>query len=78
MLYPQKMASSVLFEAGFALALDKYSLYFAADRTELPFMLREAAGVFARVRIHEVPCLTNYDCIVDVIRINQHKLFDHT
>jgi hypothetical protein len=75
MLYPKKMSSSILFEAGFALAIRKYSLYFAANRKDLPYMLQDAASVFPDVYMHELPCSSNYDCIVDEIRINKKDLF---
>jgi hypothetical protein len=44
MLYPKKILSSILVEAGFALAIRKYSLYFAAKREDLPFMLQYSSA----------------------------------
>lgn len=40
MLYPADIVSSVLFEAGFALALGRTSNYFVHDRQQLPFLMR--------------------------------------
>lgn len=40
MLYPSEIVSSVLFEAGFALALGRASIYFVQDRGHLPFLMR--------------------------------------
>jgi hypothetical protein len=77
MLYPKKILSSILVEAGFALAIRKYSLYFAAKRGDLPFMLQDAQRVFSDVSLVELPCSSNYDCIVEVIRNNKRDLFYH-
>lgn len=40
MLYPSEILSSVIFEAGFALALGRASVYFVQDRGHLPFLMR--------------------------------------
>ena len=40
MLYPSEIVSSVLFEAGFALALGRTSIYFVQDQMHLPFLMR--------------------------------------
>jgi hypothetical protein len=50
--YPEKLASSVLVEAGWALALDKPSVYFVRNRADLPFLLRHADGAFPSVQIY--------------------------
>ena len=42
MIYPSKVASSVLVEAGYALAAGKPSTYFVRDSHDLPFILRGA------------------------------------
>jgi hypothetical protein len=42
MLYPEEIVTSVLFEAGFALALGRTSVYFVKDREHLPFLMRSA------------------------------------
>ena len=75
MIYPRKISSSILVEAGFALALRKYSIYFAANRKELPYMLQDIAGSFPDVCVHELDCASNYDCIVNEIKINKTDLF---
>ena len=76
LLYPQKITSSVLFEAGFALALRKFSLYFVARRQDLPYMMQDAASIFRDVRLHELPAFAvSADCIVDDIRTNKEQLF---
>jgi hypothetical protein len=40
-------------------------------------MLQDAEGVFSDVSLVELPCSSNYDCIVEVIRNNKRDLFDH-
>lgn len=51
MLYPSELVSSVLVEAGWAIAHEKPSVYFVRDADDLPFLLRQAGQAlpFARV-----------------------------
>lgn len=53
--YPEKVASSVLYEAGWALVLGKPSIYLVRDTDDLPFLLNDAGQAFddGRVRIFE-------------------------
>lgn len=44
MLLPKQLASSVLVEAGMALAFGMPSVYFVRDRGDLPWMLRDVGG----------------------------------
>ncbi len=44
MIYPEKLASSVLVEAGMALAFGMPSVYFVRNRVDLPWMLQDVAG----------------------------------
>jgi pimeloyl-ACP methyl ester carboxylesterase len=55
LVYPEKVISSVLFEAGLAVALGKPSVYFIRDRSSLPFLMKmaEQARLPAGVRIYE-------------------------
>jgi hypothetical protein len=55
--YPEKIASSVLYEAGWALTLGKPSIYIIRDDDGLPFLLNDAAQAFKeqRVRIFKFP-----------------------
>jgi len=53
MVLPEKLASSVLVEAGAALALEKPSIYFVKDRHDLPFLLAQAEMAFSSVKIYE-------------------------
>jgi hypothetical protein len=54
MLYLAKVTSSVLVEAGWALALRKPSIYFVRNRDDLPYLLRNAEMAFPRVKVYEV------------------------
>jgi len=55
LIYPDRIVSSVLFEAGWALAMGKSSVYYVHDRDDLPFLMAEAgnANVASKVRIYE-------------------------
>jgi pimeloyl-ACP methyl ester carboxylesterase len=55
LVYPEKIVSSVLFEAGIAVALGKPSVYFIHDRKNLPFLMNKAEQAIlpAGVRIYE-------------------------
>jgi|GEM_PF-1818200 len=72
LLYPEKMLSSVLFEAGAALALRKPSLYFVRDRDDLPFLMKQAEMAFPVVKIYEY---SSADDIVKLIEKHGEKLF---
>jgi hypothetical protein len=61
LLYPQKLVTSALFEAGYALALKRFSHYFVRDRDDLPFLMREIAGPDSNVRIHTDQDWKDYD-----------------
>lgn len=60
LVYPEKVVSSVLFEAGLAVALGKPSVYFIRDRSSLPFLMKKAeqAKLPAGVRIYEYESLS--------------------
>ena len=55
LIYPQQVVSSVLFEAGWALAFGKPSVYFVRKGVHLPFLMAKAeqAHLVAHVRIYE-------------------------
>lgn len=68
MVLPKKIASSVLVEAGAALAQDKPSIYFVKNRNDLPFLLVQAEMAFSSVKIYE------YSKIEDIIKlISRHR-----
>lgn len=70
LLYPQKLVSSVLFEAGIALALGIPSVYFVKDRKNLPFLMEQAgqADIKPGVKIYEC---NDIDTIINYI--DRHK-----
>jgi nucleoside phosphorylase len=55
MLYPEKIASSVLVEIGYAIANNIPSVIFVKSRGDLPFLLREISEVSQNVRCFESP-----------------------
>lgn len=61
LLYPAKLASSVLFEAGYALALGLRSHYFVSTRDNLPFLMRELPGRDREVTIHDAHDWKDYN-----------------
>lgn len=73
MIYPKKVASSVLFEAGMALALAKKSIYFVRDRNHLPFLMQKAEQAFKEVKLYE------YDNVGDISNVLKNgKCFEFT
>ena len=59
MIYPEKLASGALVEAGFALGAGKPSYYFVKDEHDLPFILRLASQA-KTVDVRVYP-FTDYD-----------------
>lgn len=64
MVYPGKLVSSVLIEAGMALSEGKPSLYFVKKKDDLPFLLKQAEQAFESVKIYEY---SNVDDICGLI-----------
>ena len=75
LIYPQRLATSALFEAGYALALKRFSHYFVRDRDDLPFLMRELAGSDQNVRIHTDQDWKDYTDLADKIRKYRDKWF---
>jgi hypothetical protein len=75
LVYPKKMATSALFEAGYALALNRFSHYFVRDRDDLPFLMRELAGSSPNVRIHTDQDWTDYDDLSEKLKRYKDKWF---
>lgn len=71
MIYPEKIVSSVLFEAGIALAFGKPSFYFG-HTDNFPFLMQQANQKFKHVKIYEADTL---DEIIKIIRKNKMQLF---
>jgi hypothetical protein len=53
MIYPERTASSVLFEAGIALRACLTSIYFVRKRADLPFLMTQASQAFVNVRTYD-------------------------
>jgi hypothetical protein len=77
LVYPEKIVSSVLFEAGLAVALGKPSVYFIRDRGSVPFLMRKAeqANIPSGVRIHEYANLTQLE---NLLRTSKEGLWKYS
>lgn len=71
MIYPEKIVTSVLFEAGIAFALGKPSFYFG-HVDNFPFLMTQAQQSFEHVKIYEA---ANLDEIIKIITKNRQGLF---
>jgi hypothetical protein len=74
--YPRKTASSVLYEAGWALILGKPSIYITTDEKELPFLLPEASQAFSDQRVRVFKCHDNESMLKEVASYGD-KLFHY-
>jgi nucleoside 2-deoxyribosyltransferase len=70
--YPEKCVSSVLFEAGVALALQKPCVYFVKDRDHLPFLMRNAEQAFKNVKIYQCDTIEK---TLSLIKKNRNEIF---
>ncbi|MDE2366095.1 MAG: toll/interleukin-1 receptor domain-containing protein [Betaproteobacteria bacterium] len=75
LIYPRKLASSVLFEAGYALAINRFSHYFVRDHNDLPFLMGELPGSNPNVRIHTAHDWKNYDDLAEKMKKYKDKWF---
>lgn len=72
MVYPEKLVSSVLVEAGIAMALEKPSVYFVRDINHLPFLLKQVGEAIDKVHIRKY----NYtEDIFNYIKNNREDIF---
>lgn len=71
LVYPEKIVSSVLYEAGIALAYGKPSYYFGND---FPFLMTEANNAFKHIKIHGN--LKSVDDVINTVKINKKSLFE--
>jgi hypothetical protein len=67
MIFPRKTSSSVLVEAGMALALGKDTVIFAKNPDELPFLLRRAANASRQNNLPRIN-VYKYNNFDDIIR----------
>ena len=72
MVYPGKLVSSVLVEAGLAMAMEKPSVYFVRDINHLPFLLRQAGEAISEVHIRKY---NNAEDIFNYIKNNREEIF---
>jgi hypothetical protein len=73
LIYPEKLASSVLFEAGIALRCCLTSIYFVQDRSHLPFLMAQASQAFTNVRTYDG---VYPDALVALLRKHGKTFFD--
>ena len=70
MLYPERVVSSVLFEAGYAIGMGKPGIYVVRDPKQLPFLMQGVAGLprppYPSVRIWT--CASTSELIDDIKR----------
>jgi hypothetical protein len=71
MLYPKRLASSVLVEVGFALALKKPTVIFVHREDDLPYLLREAGQALHFVRTYEA---ANNAAVIALLKKNGSDL----
>jgi hypothetical protein len=75
LLYPEKLPTSALFEAGYACALNRSSHYFVRERRDLPFLMRELPGAVPHVHIHESDDWSSYDDLAGKLCKNRDAWF---
>ena len=69
LVYPKKIVSSVLYEAGIALAYGKPSFYFGNN---LPFLMTQANNAYDHIKIFSAASIED---VIDTIQKNKHGLF---
>ena len=77
MLYPQKLATSAVFEAGYALALGLPCRLFVRDPRDLPFLLRRLPEAFTNVSILDSNDWDTYEDIGKCLEENAERWFRH-
>jgi pimeloyl-ACP methyl ester carboxylesterase len=76
--YPEKIASSALYEAGWALVLGKPSLYLTRPGDEsLPFLLNDAAQAFKERRVRVFRC-PDTEAMLNEVKSYRDKLFQYS
>jgi pimeloyl-ACP methyl ester carboxylesterase len=74
--FPEKIASSVLFEAGWALVLGKPSIYIVRDRKQLPYLLNNASQAFREQRVRVFEFADDEEMLTKVASYGD-RLFDY-
>jgi len=75
MLYPQKLATSALFEAGYALALGMPSLFFVRLEEDLPYLMQRLPEALTEVSILDSREWKTYEEIVTLLQRNGKRWF---
>ncbi len=75
LFYPEKRLSSVIYEAGIALALGKPSVYFVDETAHLPYLMQRAEQAFVQVRIKIHDHCGTVDKVLQRIRQTGRRLF---
>jgi hypothetical protein len=71
-IYPEKVASSILVEIGYAIALLKKTIIFVRSRRDLPFMLEKADKRNKYLKIYEY---SNFSDLTKLIRNEGEFMF---
>ncbi|KQY52133.1 alpha/beta fold hydrolase [Lysobacter sp. Root494] len=72
--YPQRVASSAIFEAGWALIMGKPAVYIVQDDAHLPFLMKDASQAFDTRQVRILECLT-VEAATETVRKFGAKLF---
>ena len=75
MLYPQKLATSALFEAGYALALGRPSLFFVNNEQDLPYLMQRLPETFTNLSILDSREWKTYEDICQLLGRNAAHWF---
>ncbi|MEQ1845416.1 MAG: toll/interleukin-1 receptor domain-containing protein [Nitrospira sp.] len=75
MLYPQKLATSALFEAGYALALGLPSRFFVRNEQDLPYLMQRLPEAFTHVSILNSREWKTYEDICKLLSRNANRWF---
>lgn len=75
MLYPQKLATSALFEAGYALALGRPSMFFVRNEQDLPYLMQRLPEAFSHVSILDSREWKTYEDIGKLLSRNADHYF---
>lgn len=71
LIYREKLVTSAIFEAGYAVALNKTSIYFVTQINDLPFLMRGLPNV----RIHDSSEWTTTEQMIKIIHAHQNTTF---
>lgn len=72
LIYPEKLVTSCLVEAGYAISLKTPSIYFVKNTEDLPYMLKEAANSYEFVHIFQYK---NIEHIAKIIEKSKKTIF---